>query len=461
MPARELRSRLAVSAALAAIEAVGDRRPLRLALAAAFAQHPRLGPKERRHVAAAARGVARWLRICDAALIRALAPQSIPADRALLRYLAWRVTVEGDLPRAAAHALRLPGPRRPRAISDAEVLAVALALPRPGPDGPLAVDAGGSAIPLPADAAAAMGLRHSVPDAFAARLLRALGPGEATACLAALNREAVLTLRVNEARASRAAVIAALQAAGVAAAEGAGPLAIEVRDRSGLFDSPPLRQGLAEVQDEGSQAVLDLCQPAPGERWLDFCAGSGGKALGLAARGARVTAWDASARRLAELPRRARRGGLAVAIARAEPDGTFDGVLVDAPCSGSGALSREPDARWRSSDRDLEAYREAQLEVLSRAAPRVRPGGALVYATCSLFREEGEDVLERFLEAHPRFALVEAQRRWPHRDPGAGFFLARLLDRPPGKRKRAPPRGVGAGRPGGARGGRAGDRQPA
>jgi len=414
---------------------VGEGRPLRIALAAAFAEHPRLGPKERRHVAAAARGVARWLRVCDVALLRALAPRVIPADRALLRYLAWRVAVEGERPAAAAHALRLPGPRRPRALSDREVLAVACALPRPGPDGPLAVDAGGIPIPPPAGAAAALGLRHSVPDAFAARLLAALGPGEAEACLAALNREPVLALRVNEARASRPAVIAALRAAGVAAVEGTGHLSVEVRDRTGLFDARPLRDGLAEVQDEGSQAVLDLCRPARGERWLDLCAGSGGKALGLAARGARVTAWDASARRLSDLPRRARRAGAAVEVARAEPDGAFDGVLVDAPCSGSGALAREPDARWRAGDRELAGYQEAQVGVLSLGAARVRSGGALVYATCSLFREEGEEVVARFLASHPRFVVAEERRRWPHREPGAGFFLARLEDRPAGKGK--------------------------
>ncbi len=426
---RELRSRRAVAAALGAIDGLGDGRPLRLALAAALAEHPGIGPKERRHVAASARAVARWLRVVDAALIRARAPRCIPADRSLLRYLAWRVAVEGAAPEAVAHDLRLPGPRRPRAISDAEVARVAGALPRPGPDGPLAFDPSGAPLAPPSDPVVALALRGSVPDAFARRLLRDLGPAEARACLEALNRDASIALRVNVARATRTEVGAALAAAGIPSAPGEGPWSLRVEDRARLFDSPPIRDGLAEMQDESSQRAVEVCRAAPGERWLDLCAGSGGKSLALAALGAEVTAWDASARRLAELPRRARRAGARIAVERDEPSGTFDGVLVDAPCSGSGALSREPDARWRIDDAAVAGFQEAQAEVLRRGGERVRPGGALVFATCSVFREEGEEVVASFLAGDPGFRLVAEERRWPHRDPGAGFYLARLARR--------------------------------
>jgi 16S rRNA (cytosine967-C5)-methyltransferase len=235
-----------------------------------------------------------------------------------------------------------------------------------------------------------------------------------------------VTLRVNVARATREDVLARLAAAGIAAWPGEGPWSIRVGDRGSLFDSAPLREGLAEVQDESSQRAVELCRPAGGERWLDLCAGSGGKALGLAALGAEVTASDASARRLAELPRRARRAGARVAVVRGEPTGAFDGVLVDAPCSGSGALAREPDARWRIDDGAVLRFAREQRDVLDRGAALVRPGGALVFATCSLFREEGEDVLADFLVRHRDFRLEVEERRWPHRTPGAGFFLARL-----------------------------------
>jgi len=423
---RERRSRRGVAAALQAIEAMGEGKPLRLALAGALRAREGLGPKERRHAAVAARGVARWLRVCDAALGFARASGAIPADRALLRYLAWRVAVLGEGADAAARDLQLPGPRRPRAISDAEVGRVARSLPRPAAGVPLAVTAGGEPICPPSDASVALGLYQSVPDDFARRLLLALGPAEAEACLVALNEEPRIALRVNPARTTREAALAALRRAGVAAEAGEGPNAIRVEDRAGLFEAPPFRRGLVEVQDEGSQAVVDLCRARRGERWLDLCAGSGGKALGLAAAGARVTAWDASGPRLAELPRRARRAGLVVEVAREEPAGAFDGVLVDAPCSGSGALQREPDARWRCGAAAVERFGAAQLEILSRASSRVAPGGALVFATCSLFREEGEDVVERFLDGRAGFALDEARRRWPHRDPGAGFYMARM-----------------------------------
>jgi 16S rRNA (cytosine967-C5)-methyltransferase len=409
-----------------AIDGLGAGRSLRLSLASSLAEHPGIGPKERRHAAAAARSVARWLRVVDVALLRAGAPKGIPADRSLLRYLAWRVAVEGDRPEAVARDLRLPGPRRPRAISDAEVLRVARSLPRPGPDGPLAFDASGGALVPPSDPAVALALRGSVPDAFARRLLRDLGPAEASACLRALNRDAPIVLRVNVARSTREELRAALSASGISSAPGEGPWSLRVEDRAGLFDAPALRAGLAEVQDESSQRAVELCNPKAGARWLDLCAGSGGKSLALAALGARVTAWDAVARRLAELPRRARKAGARIEVSRDLPEAEFDGVLVDAPCSGSGALSREPDARWRIDDAAVAGFHETQREVLEGAAKLVRPGGALAFATCSVFREEGEEVVEPFLREHPDFRLAASERRWPHRDPGAGFYLARL-----------------------------------
>lgn len=422
----DLRSRAAVAAALEAIEALGDGRPLRVALASALARPGRkLGPRERRHVAVAARGVARWLRLCDVALAHARAPRAIPADVALLRYLAWRLAVLGEEAAGVLRELALPGPRRPRALTDAALAEVARALPRPGPRGPATVRPDGSELAPPRDPAVALALRHGVPDLLAARLLAEVGPADADACLAAMNEEPRLALRVHAGRTTRQEVLAALAAAGVQASAGDDPLAIQVEDRAGLFDAAPFRAGLVEVQDEGSQAVVAACRAGPGQRWLDLCAGSGGKALALAALGARVVAHDASARRLAELPRRARRARLDVALAVDPPQGTFDGVLVDAPCSGSGALQREPDARWRIDEEALRRLTVAQDAVLRTGAARVRPGGVLVYATCSLLREEGEARVRAFLAADG-FTLEEEGRRWPHLHPGGGFYWARL-----------------------------------
>jgi len=433
---RERRSRKAIAAALDAIAAMAEGRPLRLALSEALGRAGTLGPKERRSVAVAARGVVRWQRTCDAALSLARAPRTIPADRALLRYLAWRVAILGEPHEPALRELALPGPRRPRALSDDALRAVAVALPRPGERGPASVLPSGAPVTPPRDPAVALALRYSVPDLLAAKLLAQVGPAEAAACLAALAEEPRLALRVNAARATREEVLSRLRAAGVSAEPGDDPLAIRVADRAGLFDAGPFREGVVEVQDEGSQSIVAACRAAPGERWLDLCAGSGGKALALAALGARVTAWDASARRLAELPRRARRARLEVEVAPGPPSGSFEGVLVDAPCSGSGALQREPDARWRIDEAALSRLMAAQDEVLARAARLVRPGGTLVYATCSVLRDEGEERVARLLAAGG-FALDEERRRWPHRDPGGGFYVARLVrwgdwgERPP------------------------------
>ena len=422
---RERSSRRAIAAALEAIEALGAGRSLRLAVSAALRGSQDLGPKERRHVAVAARGVARWLRSCDVALSLARAPECIPADRALLRYLALRIAVEGEPEAEVLRALALPGPRRPRALTDRALGEVARSLPRPGPAGPASVLPDGRATRPPRDPAVALGLRYSVPDLLAERLLRALGAEEAALCLDALDREPRIALRVNGARATREEVMARLQAAGVAVEPGEDPLAIRVEDRAGLFDAPPFRQGLVLVQDEGSQAVVAACAAQAGEAWLDLCAGSGGKALALASEGARVTAWDASRRRLAMLPGRARRARLSVDVAPELPAGLYDGVLVDAPCSGSGALQREPDARWRLGLEALARLTRVQDELLDLASARVRPGGALVYATCSLLREEGEDRVAALL-ASECLDLELEERRWPHRHPGAGFYLARL-----------------------------------
>ena len=374
----------------------------------------------------AARGVIRWLRACEAALSLARAPpRPIPADRALLLYLAWRISVRGEPVEPALRELALPGPRRPRTLSDPVLAEVARALPRPGPGGPGSVLPSGEAVLPPRDPAVALALRFSVPDLFASKLIAELGPAETASCLAALDEEPRLTLRVNAARATREEVLALLGQAGVAAMPGEEGLAVRVEDRTGLFDSAPFRRGLVEVQDEGSQAVVAACRVVPGERWLDLCAGSGGKALALAALGARVTAWDASSRRLSELPRRARRARLHVAVASSLPDATYDGVLADAPCSGSGALQRDPEARWRIDAAALQRLAATQDEVLATGAARVRPGGALVYATCSVLREEGEDRV-RALLARGGFTVEHESRRWPHRDPGSGFYVARL-----------------------------------
>ncbi len=176
--------------------------------------------------------------------------------------------------------------------------------------------------------------------------------------------------------------------------------------------SPLHEAGAFEVQDLGSQLILALAAPAPGTRWLDACAGAGGKTLQLArlvGPSGKVDATDIRTEALAELRARASRAALTnIATLTAPPtaDRRYDGVLVDAPCSGSGTWRRSPHLRWQTVAADLRRHHERQLAILSANAAHVRPGGRLVYATCSLARIENEGTVAAFLAAHPDFHVT-------------------------------------------------------
>ncbi len=196
-------------------------------------------------------------------------------------------------------------------------------------------------------------------------------------------------------------------------------------------------QGMVELQDAASQVVAETAGARPGMTVLDYCAGGGGKTLALAAelhgRG-RLMAWDANPRRMADLPERAARAGAEVRVlsdaelAALKP--VCDLVLVDAPCSGTGAWRRKPEGKWRLSPEALAAFPPLQDGILDAAARKVKPGGALVYATCSLLSAENEDRAAAFLDRHPDWT-AEGSRRLSPLDGGDGFFIARF---------RAPPR---------------------
>jgi 16S rRNA (cytosine967-C5)-methyltransferase len=209
------------------------------------------------------------------------------------------------------------------------------------------------------------------------------------------------------------------------------------------------------VQDEGSQLVGYLVAPRRRDLTVDFCAGAGGKALMLGAmmnNQGRVYAFDVSAARLTRLKPRLKRSGLSNLhphLLRNEHDvkvkrlaGKIDRVLVDAPCSGLGTLRRNPDLKWRQSPESVSRMNEKQVSILSAASTLLKPGGRLVYATCSLLREENEAVVEAFLAEHPLFAALDCAellrgqgisidtdrvlRLWPHVHGTDGFFAAAL-----------------------------------
>ncbi|MXO71603.1 RsmB/NOP family class I SAM-dependent RNA methyltransferase [Alteraurantiacibacter buctensis] len=211
------------------------------------------------------------------------------------------------------------------------------------------------------------------------------------------------------------------------------------------------KQGLIEVQDAGSQLACQAVAAAPGETVIDLCAGAGGKTLALAAamqnKGTLIAA-DSDRRRLGQLAPRAERAGATIAHtvlldpgqeldALAPWENKADAVLVDAPCSGTGTWRRNPEARWRLTPRELERLVALQARLLDVAAQLVRPGGRLVYVTCSLLDEEGAGQVARFLAANPRFSADPLDlplgcprgpgwRLQPGSDGTDGFFIARL-----------------------------------
>ena len=278
-------------------------------------------------------------------------------------------------------------------------------------------------------------VRLEVPDWLFPHFAERFGPSlerEARALLA----EAPLDLRVNTLKATRDEARAVLAGDGIAA--GPTPLSpwgLRVAGRLSVTTGLAFRDGLVEIQDEGSQLVGLLTDARPGMRVADLCAGAGGKTLALAAamqnRG-HIVAFDVSAVRLDAAVRRLRRAGVHnVERHLAEPGDrwakrrarSFDRVLVDAPCTGTGTWRRNPDARLRLTEADLHELTAKQVAILDAAAPLCRTGGRLVYATCSLLRAENENQVSAFLTRHPDFRRLPPAAVWPGAPPGDDLHL--------------------------------------
>ncbi|MEK8048756.1 RsmB/NOP family class I SAM-dependent RNA methyltransferase [Ideonella sp. DXS22W] len=305
-------------------------------------------------------------------------------------------------------------------------------------------------------------LRHNLPDWMANALKQQLGGAPEHAdfwqLVASMDQGAPLDLRVNTLKAKREDILQELKALGVQAAPTPhSPWGIRVQGKPALQKLAMFNRGDVEVQDEGSQLLSLLVDAKRGEMVVDFCAGAGGKtlALGAAMRSTgRLYAFDVSGHRLDALKPRMARSGLSnihpaqIAHERDERikrlTGKIDRVLVDAPCSGLGTLRRNPDLKWRQSPQAVAELNAKQTAILDSAARLLKPGGRLVYATCSLLADENERVAEAFGAAHPDFrpldaaeVLAKAQvggaeslvqgpylRLWPHRHATDGFFAA-------------------------------------
>ncbi|GIT92255.1 SAM-dependent methyltransferase [Jannaschia pagri] len=251
----------------------------------------------------------------------------------------------------------------------------------------------------------------------------------AEAVLLALRDRAPVVLRANTQKATRDQVAERLAQDGVETApHPLSPTALRVVGPArGLTNLEAFAEGLFELQDAGSQSLVDRVPVVPGQRILDLCSGGGGKALALAARHAgEIMAHDADPRRMRDLPARARRAGAGIQIVETpERFAPFDGVIADVPCSGSGSWRRAPEAKWRLIPERLEALTTLQHDILRRAVDLTNAGGWIAYMTCSLLRSENEAVVETLLSERSDLRL-DAQWRCDPLDDADGFHLSIL-----------------------------------
>jgi len=292
----------------------------------------------------------------------------------------------------------------------------------------------------PEEAPAAV--RNDLPDWLWESLVATRGEEAAEALARGLKQAAPLDLRVNLMKGTREEALAQLKVAEIdGAATPYSPHGIRLQTKPVLQRNPLFLAGSIEVQDEGSQLLAELMAPKRGELVVDFCAGAGGKTLALGAlmrSTGRLYALDVAAGRLAKLkPRMARSGLSNVHPVRIESEndikvkrmaGKADRVLVDAPCSGLGTVRRNPDLKWRHDPSDIAELAVKQGAILVAAARLVKPGGRLVYATCSLLREENRDVVDAFLAAHPEFTEIDAVEVLAKRDIALASAAAPALE---------------------------------
>ena len=363
-----------------------------------FRNHRELGTKERAFVAESVYGVLRRLRY----LSTVAANEENDPDDARKLILAWLLRVQGKSLRELDEIL-----------TDQQK-EWAIAIKAKSTDNlPLAVQA-------------------DVRDWFWDKLVAQYGEAEALTICRSMFEQASLDLRVNTIKSSREEVLAKMQAENtvkdnVIATTPYSPIGIRMGAKLNISRHVLFTEGKIEVQDEGSQLLSYLVSPKRGMMVADFCAGAGGKTLAIGAlmkNTGRLYAFDVSEKRLHNLGQRLKRSGLSnlhAQVISSEQDpklkrlnGKFDRVLVDAPCSGLGTLRRNPDLKWRQTEQDVLELTQKQTAILARAAKLTKAGGRLIYATCSLLRDENEAIVEAFIQANPDFSLVPANEILAH-----------------------------------------------
>jgi 16S rRNA (cytosine967-C5)-methyltransferase len=271
-----------------------------------------------------------------------------------------------------------------------------------------------------------IGIKYSFPDWMVERFIEQYGESETEKICSSLNEQAPLTLRVNTLKTNVEQCQEELRKQGVETTRTSlSPVGLNIAKRINVFSLPVFRDGWFEVQDEGSQLLPIFLDPKPNAKILDVCAGAGGKTLELAAlmknRG-EIFATDINGFRLEELRKRTKRAGVQnVRVQEIEAiedlvdryKAFFDIVFVDAPCSGLGTIRRNPGMKWMVTEQTVNEVSEKQKAILHSSVPLVKPEGRLVYATCTLLRQENEEVIEEFLMLHPEFSIVKLNADLP------------------------------------------------
>lgn len=385
-----------------------------------FKHNRKLGARDRRFIAETVYGIVRWWRLLLAA-VGMNDPLATPEDRVIWQVMAAWLVKNGQV---------LPSWRE---FAELDALKLSRALER---------------------AAENPAIRESIPDWLYQLGLDELGAARWQACLKGLNEQAPVVLRANRLKTTLDELRAELGRENIETSlVPALPDALILKERKNVFTSESFKLGLFEVQDGASQHVAPLLAPEPGDRVIDGCAGAGGKSLHLAAlmkNKGKIIALDVHQGKLDELRTRSSRAGCDIIETRLiessktikRMEKSADRVLLDVPCSGLGVLRRNPDSKWKLEPADIARLHALQAEILGSYSEMLKPGGRLVYATCSILPSENIKQVEAFLEKHQAdWRLVEAHQFWPgeHRPEGAqadprltdhygfdGFFAAAL-----------------------------------
>jgi 16S rRNA (cytosine967-C5)-methyltransferase len=382
------------------------KKPADSLIDAFFRSHKYLGSHDRRFIAETTYGTLRLLRKCEHHLTVALADlcdDLLEDDRIfllLITYLFFEGKISDDISAILSDRLK--------SLRLRENISLFLSnLEKPPARG---VDSVFQRI----------GIEYSYPDWMVGKFIQQYGEAESEKICSSLNMQAPLTLRVNTLKASVDQCQEELRRQGIESRKTLySPFGLILTKRINVFSLPIFRQGWFEVQDEGSQLLPVLFDPKPNAKVLDVCAGAGGKTLEIAAlmknRG-EIFATDINGFRLEELRKRTKRAGIQnVRVLEIETiddlvdryTGFFDLVFVDAPCSGLGTIRRNPGMKWMVNERTVIEVSEKQKNILRSSAPLVKQGGKLAYTTCTLLKQENEEVIQEFLELHPEFSIVK------------------------------------------------------